>query len=100
MGTEWGDQPYPAGLAGDKSAFVRRYVDASGRPMTGKVVITGNDWRMVGNDVVPPSPVPVDLDGTGTVTVVLPPGVYDVSERIVSPEGQHLNREWRFTHSF
>lgn len=100
MATEWNDKPYPAGLGDDNSAFVRRYVDASGRPMTGKVVITGNDWKIIGNDVVPPSPVPVELDCNGTVSVVLPPGVYDVSERIVSPEGQQLNREWRFTHTF
>lgn len=99
MGTEWSDQPYPAGLAGDSSVFVRRYLDVSGRPLAGKVVITGDSWTTVGNDIVPPSSVPVYLDPNGTVTVTLPPGVYDVSERLVSPEGQQINREWQLTHT-
>ena len=97
MKTEWSQAPYPSGPTGNNSTFARRYMDASGRPMSGKVVITGSVWVMVGDDVIPPSPVPVELDSSGTVNVILPHGVYDVSERLSSPEGQQLNREWRLT---
>lgn len=95
--TDWSDAPYPSGVNGDRQSWTRRYVDASGRPMSGKVVLTGKVWIEVGTDVISPSSVPVHLNAAGVASADLPPGEYEVSERLVGPEGQLLNREWQLT---
>lgn len=69
--------------------YRRAYVDTLGRPLTGRVAITGTTRREVGQTVVIPSAVMVDLVG-GELDVSLPPDTYELTAALRNVDGERF----------
>lgn len=82
-------QPWPDPLPG-RIRFRREFRDALGRPLTGKVTLTGRNGTSHGDVTIPPAPVEVQLVG-GILDVALPPDVYRLSGRLSTKEGARVD---------
>lgn len=70
----------------------RIYTDLSGRPLSGRVTVTGTTHTRTGDAVVLASPTVIDLVD-GTLSVMLPPDTYDLTADLLSVdrvESTHL----------
>ena len=77
--------PWPEPIPGSVT-YRRIYQDTLGRPLRGKVTITGAARTQAGDVVVPPAPVVVDVVD-GTLTVDLPPDTYRITAELRTKEG-------------
>jgi hypothetical protein len=85
-------QPYPGDLVVAVPGAVpyrRIYRDAIGRPLTGKVTLTGKTRHTVDGLVVVPAPVEVELVD-GALAVDLPPDDYDLAAELRTADGRRV----------
>lgn len=68
----------------------RLYVDALGRPMSGRARISGVERVKVGSTVIAPAPVNAEVVN-GTLAVELPPGRYTVSAALTTVDGNRVD---------
>lgn len=79
--------PQPAARPHAGSVLLRRvYRDALGRPLTGKVRLTGNDRAQDGHHVTVQAPVHAEVVA-GVLELWLPVGTYALSATLTTADG-------------
>lgn len=68
----------------------REYRDALGRPMTGRVRITGAQRAQAGEAVTVPAAVNADVPA-GVLDVALPPGTYTLAAALTTVDGNRAD---------